>query len=434
MQKISRALLPVLVTLFTLLPAYSQSERGTIVGSVKDSSGAVVPDAKVTVVNIANNSTVSISSSQSGDFTAVSLSVGTYTVRVEAKGFRPAIVNGLVLNAASSVRADVTLEVGSTGTAVEIQAGALQLSTDSAKTSSNVTNKMVDELPLVVGGTMRSPFDLAATTPEAKQLGGDQGFVLGGGQAASYGTNLDGVSANTTRALQQSWVATNAPSLEALTEFSVDTNGFKAEYGHAGGGVMNFVSKSGTNQFHGSGYEFLRNNALDSNNWFNNRAGIDKPVYKQNDFGASFGGPIVIPKIYNGKDKTFFFYNREQYREFFVVNDTAITVPTAAYRAGNFAAAQTGRNLGNDPLGRAIIEGTIFDPATARNVNGQVIRDAFTNNTIPTARLDKVALAIQNLVPLPGNGATALNLIPAFANDRVTTNESVKIEIGRAHV
>ena len=126
----------------------------------------------------------------------------------------------------------------------------------------------------MVSGTVRTPFDLAALTPDAKNLGGDNGFMLGGGQAASYGTSLDGVSANTSRALSKSWVASNSPSVEAIDQFTVDTNGYKAEYGHAGGGVMTFVSKSGTNQYHGSAYEFLRNNDFDANNLFNNPAGI----------------------------------------------------------------------------------------------------------------------------------------------------------------
>src|SRR5207247_11049294 len=130
--------------------------------------------------------------------------------------------------------------------------------------------------------------------------GGDDGFILGGGQAAGYGATLDGISANTTRALQLSWVSSNAPSLEAVTEFTVDTNGFKAEYGHASGGVMTFSSKSGTNQFHGSAYEFLRNNVLDANNFFNNARGIARPIYKQHDFGGAVGGPVWIPKLYNG--------------------------------------------------------------------------------------------------------------------------------------
>src|SRR5213078_1701503 len=158
---------------------------------------------------------------------------------------------------------------------------------------------LVDELPLVVGGAMRSPFNLANLTPEAKNVGGVRGFVLGGGQAAGYGTNLDGVTANTTRALQSDWVSYNAPSIEAVTEFTVDTNGFKAEFGQASGGVMTFASKSGTNRFHGSTYDFLRNDFFDARGFF----AKTRSIYRQNDFGFTAAGPIWIPKHYNGRNK-----------------------------------------------------------------------------------------------------------------------------------
>src|SRR5262245_32809315 len=286
------------VLLATLLMA--QSERGTISGAVTDATGALVIGAKITVTNVATGVAVSLTSNASGEFVAPSLPTGTYTLRVEKEGFRSAILSGIELNAAQNIRADTKLEVGTATASVEVRAGAVQLATDNAKSSFTVIGKQVDEMATVVGGTLRSPLDLASGAPEAKPLGGDNGFMLAGGQAASYGTNLDGVSANTTRALSQSWVAVNAPSLEAISEFTVDTNGFKAEYGHAGGGVINFASKSGTNEFHGTVYEFLRNTALDANNWFNNRAGLPIPVYKQHDFGASFGGPVWIPKLYKG--------------------------------------------------------------------------------------------------------------------------------------
>src|SRR5438034_6802226 len=301
----------ILLLIFACLSAallFGQSERGTITGTVADSSGAVVPKARVIVTNLNTNQVTESQSSDAGGYTAASLPVGPYTVRVEKEGFRPVVRSGIELNAASTVRVDVTLEVGTALQTVEVSASAQLLSTDSAKTSVTINNKFVDELPLVVGGTLRSVFDLAAGTPEGKNLGGDDGFVLGGGQAAGYGATLDGISANTTRALQLSWVSSNAPSLEAVTEFTVDTNGFKAEYGHSSGGVMTFSSKSGTNNLHGSVYEFLRNTDLDANRFFSNRSGTPRAVYKQHDFGFSAGGPVWIPKIYNGKDKTFFFF------------------------------------------------------------------------------------------------------------------------------
>ena len=163
---------------------------------------------------------------------------------------------------------------------------------------------------------MRSPFDLAVLTPESKNLGGDNGFMLGGGQAASYGTTLDGVSTNTTRALSKSWVSSNAPSVEAITEFTVDTNGFKAEFGHAGGGVMTFVSKSGTNAVSRLGLRVPPQQRFRCEQLLqqSRRQCRDRQIYKQNDFGVTVGGPVWIPKIYNGKDKTFFFFSYEGFR------------------------------------------------------------------------------------------------------------------------
>src|SRR2546429_363788 len=263
--------------------------------------------ARVTATNIGTNSAINVASNETGDYTIPSLPVGLYNVLVEKEGFRPAQITGLTLNAAANVRADVTLQVGTEKQLVEVQATVVQLHTEDAKTSATVTNRMVDQLPLVVGGALRSPFDLAALTPESKNVGGDTGFLLGGGQAAAYGTTLDGISANTSRALQVSWVSSNAPSLEAITEFTVDSNGFKAEYGHAGGGVMTFSSKSGTNDFHGTAYEFLRNNDFDANYFFSNKQGLPRPIKKQTASGPTIGGPFWFPKLYTGRNKSFFF-------------------------------------------------------------------------------------------------------------------------------
>ena len=254
----------------------AQSERGTITGTVVDATGGAVPAAKVTVTNKATNVTSNINSNDVGAYAAVSLPPGEYSVRVERQGFKASLISGIEVNASSTVRVDVTLEVGGTQQTVEVSAQAIALQTDSAKASTVVTNKLVDELPTVVGGALRSPFDLAILTPESKNFG-DNNFQMGGGQAASFGVSLDGVSANTTRALSNSWVAVNTPSLEAITEFAVETNGFKAEFGHAGGGQMTFVSKSGTNQLHGSAYEYLRNTKLDANAWFSNATKTARP-------------------------------------------------------------------------------------------------------------------------------------------------------------
>jgi hypothetical protein len=257
---------------------------------------------------------------------------------------------------------------------IEVAASAVQLQTEDAKNSTSVQNKLVTDLPLEVSGTVRTPFDLASLTPDAKNLGGDNGFSIGGGQVAAYGTSLDGVSTNTSRALSKSWVASNSPSVEAIDQFTVDTNGYKAEYGHAGGGNLTYVSKSGTNQFHGALYEFVRNNDFDANNWFSNRSGIANSIYKQNDFGIATGGPVWIPKIYNGKDRTFFFFSYEGFRNRAGANGTVFTIPTPEMYNGDFSKWVTS-------AGTLI---PIYDPTTqVTNANGTVTRTQYAGNQVP---------------------------------------------------
>ncbi len=385
-MKTPAAVRVTVATFLLCLPAavlFGQSERGTIAGTVTDSTGAAVPLATVTVTNVATNIVVATVSNDAGDYTLPNLPAGRYNAIFGKEGFSSVAHNGITLNAAATARADASLAVGSTKQTIEVTATAAQLQASDSKASATVTNQMVDQLPLVVSGALRSPFDLANITPESKNLGGDNGFVLGGGQAASYGTTLDGVSTNTSRALSMSWVSSNAPSLEAVTEFTVDTNGFKAEYGHAGGGVMTFSSKSGTNQVHGSAYEFVRNTDFDANRFFSNAAGIRRAVYKQSDFGGSFGGPIYIPKIHNGKDKSFFFFAYEGFRN--RVGATAFTtsVPTPEMYKGDFSKW----------VNAAGAQIPIYDPTTQVIANdGTVTRTPFANNQIPQALIDGSAV------------------------------------------
>ena len=208
------------------------------------------------------------------------------------------------------------------------------------KTSTSVSNKLVDELPLVVGGAMRSAFDLAMIAPQANRPQGtpvsgneaDKAFAIGGGQAGGYRANLDGVTILTGRYSSVQWASVNTPSVDAITEFAVDTNGFKAEYGRAQGGVITFTSKSGTNEFHGTAYEFLRNDALDARRFFEARKG----VYKQNDFGWSAGGPVYIPKLYDGRNKTFWFASMEWFRNRVGAASEQFSVPTPEMYRGDF--------------------------------------------------------------------------------------------------
>ncbi|MFN9918932.1 MAG: TonB-dependent receptor domain-containing protein [Acidobacteriota bacterium] len=379
--------------------ALAQQDRGLITGVVTDSSGAVVAGAQVVAKQTQTNASYTTQTASTGDYTLPSLPIGTYTVRIEKSGFKAFIAKEVMVSASSTIRADAVMEVGSTQQSVEVVADAAQVQLENAKIQTAVANKLVDSLPLVVSGNMRSPFDLALLAPEAKAPNnGDNNFALGGGQAASYGMTLDGVTVTTGRALQTSWAALNTPPLDAVQEFTVDSNGFKAEYGRAQGGVMSFVSKGGSNEFHGNAFEFLRNEKLDANFFANNRAGRARPVLKQHDFGFTFGGPVWIPKIYNGKNKSFFFAAYEGFRNREGANPSFLSVAPQEFYNGDF------RNW-VDASNRQI---PIFDPNTTRLVNGVQVRDQFPNNQIPTNRIDSLSRRVMDIgrTALPNTGAT----------------------------
>ena len=321
------------VTLTVLLVAslaFAQFERGTIAGAINDSSGAPIPNVAISIVNTATNTTVRVTSTNTGEYNVPNLQPGDYRIEISAQGFKRYVENGVHVTSGGTVRQDATLQIGQVSESIEVQAQAVQLQTEDAKVTSSVENKLIDELPLVVGGAMRSPFDLVTITPQAK--GSGTTLLIGGGQAAAWGATLDGLSVNTNRAGDAAETAYLTPSVEAITEFAVETNGFKAEYAQAGGGMITFASKSGTNTYHGTAYDFLRNDDLDARGFF----APARSIYKQNDFGASIGGPVTIPKLYRGRDRTFFFANFEGFRNRIGSNGSSLTVPTPEMYQGDF--------------------------------------------------------------------------------------------------
>lgn len=362
--------------------AFAQTERGNITGVVTDPTGAAIPGASVTITNRATNLGEHVVSTSNGDYNAPNLSPGVYRIEVTAQGFKRFLQDNVTLTAAGTVRLDAVLQIGQVSETVEVSAAALQLQTENAKISTAVENKMVDELPLVVGGSLRSPYDLVSIVPESK--GSSNTISLGGGQAAAWNATLDGISATTNRSANADEIAYLSPSVEAITEFSVDTNGFKAEYGQAGGGVITFVSKSGTNSYHGVAYDFLRNDDLDARGFF----APTRSIYKQNDFGATAGGPVVVPKLYNGRNKTFFFGSYEGFRNRVGANGVISSVPTPEMYKGDFSnwVDQSGKLL------------QVYDPSTTRpNPNGNgYIRDPFAGNQIPISRFSSVT---QQMIP-----------------------------------
>ncbi len=421
-----------LVLLAAASLCFAQSERGNITGVVTDASNAAVPNAPVKVLNMGTNGATRVVASSLGEYSAANLGPGTYRVEVSVAGFQTAAVDNITLTAGATIRVDVRLQVGGVSQTVEVQSQNAQVQTEDAKISTSVPNKLVDELPLVVGGAMRSPFDLVSTVPEAKN---GTNLALGGGQGGAFAATFDGVSVNTNRQGNTTETSYLTPSVEAITEFAVDTNGFKAEYGQAGGGVISFASKSGTNEFHGSAYDFIRNDYVDARNFF----AAAKGVYRQNDFGGALGGPVRIPKLYNGKNRTFFFVAYEGFRNRQGSPGQISNVPTPEMYLGNFS---NWVNSKNQLL-------AIYDPSTTRpNPNGSgSIRDPFPGNIIPVEKFSAVsnqyiALAKSVLVPnrpgiVPGTiGYVSQNYVSGGGSSaESTTKASVKIDhsIGSAH-
>ncbi|MEP6961498.1 MAG: TonB-dependent receptor, partial [Acidobacteriota bacterium] len=414
------------------LSAFAQSDRGTLTGTVADPAGAVVAGAQMEIRNVETGATSQAASTDTGNYTLPQLPVGSYELTVTVPGFKKYVRQRIVIQVAQTLRLDVTLEVGAVSDSVTVTSETTMLKTESAELSHVVPVQRLQDLPiLAIGGAASSSqglrFYLAQTQliPGTSYSNGVNSVRVNGAPNGTFRTQIEGMDA--TNALIPFSAASLQPSIDAVEETNIQTSNYAAEFGQVGGGLFNITMRSGTNSYHGGVFDYIANEAFNAATPFVNK----NPRIRRNNYGFSFGGPVIIPKIYNGKDKFFFFYNREQYREFFQVNNAPITVPTAAYRSGNFASIipANARTLSTDPQGRPVIEGTIFDPATTRPAaNGQVFRDAFVGNIIPVARQDKVALAIQNLIPAAGTSALTNNLTPSFPNDRVTTNESVKID------
>src|SRR5271157_691967 len=370
----------VVLCLCAIPSLLAQTDRGVITGTVKDASGAVVPGAQVTAIQPSTNANFRTSTTAAGDFTVPSLPVGNYRVRVETTGFKTYVANDVAVAAGATVELDIALEVGTAQQTIEVAANAQMLQAETARVATEVSNRLVDDLPVIVNGAVRSPFDLSATTAEVNSTGQ---YRVGGGKGGAYGMTLDGTTVQTSGQLDGNgvtWTQINTPSVDALTEFSVTSGGFKAEVGHASGGSMSFVSKSGTNDLHGDAYEFLRNQDLDAKGFY----GATKPVYKQNDFGVTVGGPVWIPKVYHGKNKTFFFFSYEGFRNRAGATPSPYSVPPPEFYTGD---------LHNyvDASGKMY---QVYDPSTTTLVNGSYVRTPFPNNQIPQSRIDPVSKAI----------------------------------------
>ena len=333
---------------------------------------------------------------------------------------------------AQTLRIDIVLEVGSNTESITVSESAPLLKTESGELSHNVTSQNLDQLPILGIGNaqasssgIRNPLAVSQLIPGTTFSGSGNLTRVNGAQGNTDAIRIEGQDA--TNGYLDGFSQHTQPSVDAIQEISVQTSNFSAEFGQVGGGFFNFTMKSGSNQFHGSGYDYFVNEALNATQPYLNTRGVQR----RNDYGGTFGGPVWIPKVYDGRNKTFFFFNWEQFRETQNYNNVVITVPTPAYRGGNFAGSSTGKVLAKDPLGRNIIEGTVYDPRTqALAPNGQIIRDPYPANVMPLTDMDPISLKIQTLMPLPnvaGAGNINNGLFP-FTGSSITTIPALKID------
>jgi hypothetical protein len=397
------------LTLLAFTPlAFPQGERATITGTVADSTKATVPDATITIRNVGTNVVTHTTTNSAGLYFITSLPPGTYDLTVEKQGFRSAKVDRIPLTTGLAATQDVVLEVGAVKQAVEVSATAVQLEAQSTDLNSVVTTRAVADLPILG----RDPLSFSAVVPgviptQGQQSANNPGVVgrvttsqIGGGLAQQNGVLIDGAES---RGATESGQAYSVP-IEAIAEFKLETSSFNAQYGRTAGGVAILSTKSGTNEIHGAAWDFVRNNHLNANSWTNDRNGIGKALFQRNAYGANAGGPVVIPKLYNGKNKTFWFFNYEGTRQG-SPQQYLDTVPTAAQRTGDFS--QT-----FDRTGKLDV---IYDPLTTRadpNNPGQFIRDAFPNNVIPASRINPISSKVVTYYPLPnfpGQGLQGIN-------------------------
>ncbi len=390
--------------------AFAQRDLATISGTVTDVQGAAIPNAKVTITEDATGISADVTSDTNGEFARPALKPGIYSVTAEAAGFKKAIQKNIELTAGGRTAVPLALTVGDLSQSVEVVSTAPLLQSESTVLGQELNSRQTSELPL--GGTRVFTF-LARLSPGVVPPEPGARDEAGGGFSAngvrSNGQNnflLNGVDNNVNVIdflNQTSFVI--GPSVDAIGEMTVLTNGYNAEYGRGAGGVVNVSLKSGTNELHGSLFEFLQNEDLNANTWENNKNGAKRGAYKQNQFGITAGGPII-------KNKLFMFGDYQGTR--IASNSQALnlgiggnlTIPTAAEVGGDFSQFLTNKQIGTDPLGRPIYQGQIFDPNTTRTVNGQLVRDPFPGNKIPSTRFDPASAKILALFPATNTSFT----------------------------
>ncbi len=389
----------------------AQTDRGTIEGLVTDASGGGVPGARIQVVQLETNNTVELATNEIGRYFAANLPLGSYRVEVEKQGFRTVRREPILIQAQTRARADFRLELGAVAESVEVTGEAPLLDASSATLATGLTTKFIDELPLITIGRKRDITQYLRYLPGVTRDTA-WGARVNGENPGNSEVYLDGAPAsmgNARGAIQE-----NGPAVEQVGEFSVVTNAFNAEYGRTGSWFTNITIRSGTNQLHGSAFNYFANDKLNARSFFQQR----RAIVRQNEGGFTVGGPVYLPKLYDGRNRTFFFLGQDLFWNRGVAAGNLLTIPRADFRQGDFS------NL-RDGSGNVI---PIYDPSSTRpDGRGSSVRDPFAANRIPAARLSPISRKITELMPAPDwpdrqseNWSNRTGSAPRF-DTRVTT-------------
>src|SRR5258708_1972252 len=436
-----------LLLLSAAVSLHAQTTNGSIEGSVTDPSGGAVAGASVKARNMDTGLTQATTTTQAGIYSLPNLPPGRYSVTVEAPNLKKYAQEGVTVTTGTAIPLNIPMQLGAVSESVTVTADASQLQTTTSEIGATVSPTLIANLPLQVSGTIRNPVQFIELVPGfvggvANDPGSNSSddFKVNGGQEGGTDILVDGVSISLVSPNTQ-W--NKGVSTDAVDEFRVLQSNFSAEYGQAGDGIVSLTIKSGTNELHGSGYDFLRNKSLDANSWANNLQGLKRPVDTQNDFGATVGGPVWIPKIYNGKNKTFFFFAYEGFR-FRNGGTGQDSFPNENFRNGDFSqicqSSFAANGICNDRVANpanpppantpgvavdarvnCVPTNQLYDPTTHAAISG----DNLAND--PNFTPSKVMTNVFGLLP-PTNGSLNNNVIDRSLSSTTANLYDVKID------
>jgi hypothetical protein len=409
-MNIVKRLLPLIAATCVL---FAQTDRGSIEGTVKDPNGAVVPGAKVQVVNIETNSTLDFESNEVGRYLAPALPVGSYRLVVQKEGFKTVVREPILVSAQSNLAVEIALQIGALADTVTVTAESPLLDVSATANPTNLSADFIEDLPMIIFGQKRNITDNLRFLPGNTSTNGN---LSSGEQAESWSGRVNSAVQGATEIFvdgapssefgtRRGSVLENGPIVEAVAEYTVVANAFNAEFGGHGSWFTTVTLKSGTNTLHGKVYDYFGNDKLNARNFFQ---GSVKQKLRQNEAGFQFGGPVIIPKVYDGRNKTFLFFSQGLYYARLGGSGGLQTVPRTDFKSGNFA----------NFVDAAGVQIPIFDPQTTRpDGAGNFVRTQFPGNIIPANRISPISSKIVSLMPnsdLPSQTNNWYNRTGAF--------------------